>query len=88
MTAPSPAAPLFIPLTRFAAFGLPGRTKSYALAKLGLLDLVKDGAGRVGVTGDEARRFFSTATPIAEAKRDTAKATAASLNSRSKRESK
>jgi hypothetical protein len=71
-TPAAPALPLFITLARFQDFGLPGRTRAYDLAKVGLLDLRKDAAGRVGVTGTEAQRFANSARPIAETKRDLA----------------
>ena len=63
------AAPLFYTLSMFKAAGLPGRTRAYDLANLGLLMLVKDGAGRVGVTRAEAERYFATARPLSECKR-------------------
>jgi hypothetical protein len=72
-TIPAPiAAPLFYTLPMFKAAGLPGRTRAYELANAGLLKLVKDGAGRVGITRAEAERFFAAARPIAEVKRDLA----------------
>ena len=61
--------PLFIPLRDFKLYGLPGRTRSYDLAKLGLLDLRKDPAGRVGVTVEGARAYLAGSRPIAECKR-------------------
>lgn len=49
--------------------GLPGPTKSYELHKLGKLNLVKDAAGRVGVTADEVRRYFSHVEPAGTGRR-------------------
>jgi len=83
MTATSPApAPIFIPISKFQLYdGLPGRTNAYRLDKLGLITLTKNANGRVGVTIEEAKRFVSTPLPTAS-KRDTTKATVASLRRR------
>jgi len=70
-------APLFYPLSEFKAIGLPCRTKAYQLSRLGFLNLVKDPAGRVGITAEEARRYLALSRPLAECKRDLGKATAA-----------
>lgn len=72
----------FFTIPEFKAIGGPGRTKVYELAGVGLLDLVKDPAGRVGVTAEEVRRYFARSQPIGENKRDLRKATAASIEAR------
>lgn len=72
------ASPLFYrlrsPQWRYA--GLPGATKAYELHTAGLLHLVKDAAGRTGITAAEAERYFSNTRPLsAETKRDVSAAT-------------
>ena len=78
----APIAPLFISVTDFKKYGLPGRTLAYKQAALGLLDLVKVN-GRCGVTYAEANRYVAAmARPFNEAKVDTARGTAASVAAR------
>jgi hypothetical protein len=85
---PQPAPQLlFYTLDQLQAAGGPGRSKAYELADHGLLNIVKSPAGRVGVTADEARRFFAASQPIGQVKRNLAKATAASVRSRAGRAS-
>lgn len=77
--------PLFIPMSDFRKYGLPGRTKAYDLAKNGLLDL-RDLGGRTGVTLAEAVRYVGTAAPKTVGnKRNTSPGVAASLRSRGAR---
>ena len=82
--APTSSTPelLFYSLEQFHAAGGPGRTKCYELANLGSLKLIKSPHGKVGVTADEARRYFAQSVPICFVKRDTSRGTAASLKAR------
>jgi hypothetical protein len=73
--AASPLPKLFFTLKEFQAAGGPGRVKCYDLHKHAKLNLVKDAAGRVGITAEEACRYFASAQPLDEVKRDTSKAT-------------
>lgn len=70
-SAAPPPQPLFYTLREFQAAGGPGRVKCYELHKLGLLNLVKDAAGRTGVTAIEADRYFDACCPLDGARRDT-----------------
>jgi hypothetical protein len=73
------AAPLFYRLRgpEWRAAGLPCPTTAYELHRIGKLTLVKDAAGRTGITADEARRFFADAQPLSHGnKRDTTPAVA------------
>jgi hypothetical protein len=58
--------PLFFRLRspEWKAVGLPCPSTSYELHKAGKLTLVKDAAGRTGITADEAQRFFSNVQPL------------------------
>ncbi len=67
------SAPLFYRLggQQWQAAGLPGRSKAYALHNEHKLLLVKDPAGRTGITATEAARYFGQIEPLsAENKRD------------------
>lgn len=89
-TAPLPPLPddAFIPQGSpyWKGLGLPGRTKTYADAGHGLLELVRLG-GRTGCFLGEARRYIRhSATPFAVGnKRDTSHGVVASLRSRGAR---
>jgi hypothetical protein len=57
------------------AAGLPSVSQAYELATAGKLNLVKDPAGRTGITRAELERYFAECKPLAEAgKRDTSAA--------------
>jgi hypothetical protein len=71
------AAPLFYRLrgSEWRAAGLPGVTQAYALHAAGKLALVKDAAGRTGITAAEAARYFGDVTPLSAGnKRDVRRA--------------
>lgn len=76
----SAISPLFYRLRgpEWRQAGLPCTTKAYELAAAGKLILVKDGAGRTGITAEEAARFFGAVQPLSAVnKRNTAAATTA-----------
>jgi len=75
--------PLFIPLAKFAEYGLPrSKGTAYKYEKLGRLKLLTDSCGRRGVTLAEAHRFLTTPPPSSASKRDTSAGTIASLRAR------
>jgi hypothetical protein len=72
-------APLFFRLRgpEWRRAGLPCPTTAYELHKAGRLNLVRDAAGRTGITAAEAERFFSNVRPLSDDnKRDTTRAVA------------